>query len=275
MQLSHPVGAYRRCVERAFCELLIGHEYATELPNMERATKFLSRIKEAEFDSSNPLPGLTTTELCKTGLPVNWTYAQFNRGPLQYIVEDDFRMDKVRCLSDDMTMFDEERWGFGRVELNFWMMGNNGSSAEAAEATYYMRLYKLRSVDYLYLGVPWHSRVEHDQLQSFEPIGIEQYGTGFAITWRAEIYVPILREEIEGFTVQEICTEVFPTSASLACPVFPGPQSNLDEAIENLDRETTDADFTIISSMPDENTLNIQTIDGGCPDGTEPPDSNG
>ena len=272
MQLSYPVAEYRRCVERAFCELLIGHEYASQLPNEERIAKFLSRIKEKEFDSSNPLPGLTTTDLCKTGLPINWTYAQFNRGPLQYMEEDDFRVDQIRCLSDDQTMFSEERWGFGRVELNFWMMGNNGSAIEAAEALYYMRLYKLKSIDYLYAGHPWHSRLVHDQLQTFEPFGLEQYGIGFGITWRVELYVPILRQEIEGFTIQEICTEVFSSAFSLACPITPGPQEELDAEVADEDRV---ADFTIISSAPDENTLNVDIVDGGCPDGTEPADSNG
>ncbi len=204
----------------------MGRQYSSILPNHDRLAKFLSRLKEAEFDAGDPIPGLTTTDLCKTGLPVNWCYIQYNRGALTIVEEDEFRFEKVRMLSENNTSFDEERWGFGRTDLNFWLLGNNGSAAEAAEALYYIHLYKVRPVDYTYLGMPWRSRVIHDSLATFEPLGLAEFGTGFVITWRAQLLVPVLRQEVQGFTVQEVCTEVFDASLAIditTIPPFPTP----------------------------------------------------
>lgn len=279
MQLSYPVGAYRACVERALCELLIGHQYASELPTLDRFTKFLTRIKESGFDANNPIPGLTTTELCKKGLPINWAFIQFNRGPLMIVEEDEFRGELVRCFTDEsMTMFDMDDFGFGKAELNFWLVANNGSALEAAEALFYMRLYKLKSIDYFYLGYPFHSRIIHDMLQSFEPLGIHEYGTGFTTTWRVELYVPILRREVEGFTVQEVCTEVFPADVSICPPIYCPRPLDEEEWPESLRDEAREigAEKTIITHDRDQDGNVTQfEIDGGCPDGTEPPDSLG
>lgn len=213
-------------MREAFCTLILGVQYASNLPNQDRLVKFLSRLKEAEFDNGDPVPGLTTTELCKTGLPINWCYLQYNRGPLITVEEDEFRLEKFRMLSNSKSTFTEDRWGFGRTDLNFWLLGNNGSAIEAAESLFYMKLYKIRSVEYLYLGLPWKSRVIHSSLASFDPIGLAEYGTGFGITWNAQLFVPILRQEIEGYTVQSVCTEIFDAHLSIdlnKLPPFPTP----------------------------------------------------
>jgi hypothetical protein len=269
LQLSYPITEYRKCVERAFCELLIGHQYASQLPNIDRFTKFLTRLKESEFDSGDPFPDLTITDLCKKGLPINWAYIQFSRGPLQIVEEDEFRLDTNRMLSDDAnrTMFKDDRWGFGRTELNFWLIANNGSAIEAAEALYYMRLYKLKSVDFLYLETLFHSRIVHDMLTSFEPLGIDEYGTGFTITWRLEMYVPILRQEVEGFTVQSTCAEIFDRSELFdpcTTPAFPIP---LDPFPLETEKEP---DFSI-HARPDDPTIKegkirIEETEGNCED---------
>lgn len=172
------------------------------------------------------------TELCKTGLPVNWCYIQYNRGALTLVEDDEFRFEKTRMLSENNRVFEEERWGFGRTDLNFWLLGNNGSATEAAEALYYIHLYRVRAVNYMYLGIPWRSRVIHDSLATFEPLGLAEFGTGFAITWRAQLFVPVLRQEIQGFNVQEICNEIFDSTLSIdinQIPPFPSPMGNFDE----------------------------------------------
>lgn len=205
---------------------MLGIQYSSTIPNQDRLVKFLSRLKEAEFDANDAIPGLTTTELCHSGLPLNWCYIQYNRGPLQPVEEDEFRQDNVRTFSTHRDMFDEERWGFGKTEMNFWLLGNNGSSLEAAEALFYVHLYRVRSVDFLYLGIPWRSRVITDALQTFEPLGLAEYGTGFTTTWRATMFVPILRQEIEGFTVQSVCNDIFDAHLAINInnlPPFPAP----------------------------------------------------
>ncbi len=227
MQLSYPISQYKNCVLQAFCSLAIGIQYASQLPNQDRFIKFLTRLKEASFDSGDPLPGLTTTDLCKTGLPVNWCYIQYNRGPLVPVEEDEFRLEKIRQLSSDKSRFDEDRWGFGRTDINCWLVGNNGSAIEAAESLFYMHLYRIKTVDYMYLGIPWRSRIIHDPIGTFEELGVAEYGTGFTITWRAQLFVPILREEIEGYTVQETCTEIFDASLSFDIRNKPDVQTPL------------------------------------------------
>lgn len=232
MQLSYPLAQYKNIVMQAFCPLLLGIQYSSTLPNVDRLVKFLSRLKEAEFDAGDPIPGLTTTELCKTGLPVNWCYVQYNRGPLTVVEEDEFRFEKVRTLAPQRDTFEEERWGFGRTDINLWLLGNNGSAIEAAEALYYINLYKIRAVDYIYLGTPWRSRVIHESLISFEPVGLAEYGTGFTISWKAQLFVPILRQEIHGFTVQEIFSDIFDATLSIdinKLPPFPAPFAEFDE----------------------------------------------
>jgi hypothetical protein len=224
--MSYPLSAYRQCIAEAFCPLLLGLQYSSNLPNQDRLVKFLSRLKEAQFEAGDPVPGLTLTELCKTGLPPNWCYLQYNRGPLMPVEEDEFRVDKDRVLTGNKTLFDENRWGYGRCELNFWLLGNNGSAIEAAESLFYIRIYKVRSFDYLYLDIPWRSRVIHDPLQTFEAINLAEYGTGFSVTWRSTVYVPILRQEIEGYTVQSTCTGIFDARMSIdleKMPPFPAP----------------------------------------------------
>lgn len=264
MQMSYPITAYLECIQKAFCELLIGYQYASELPNLDRFTKFLTRIKEAEFDSGNPIPGLTTTELCKKGLPVNWVFMQYNRGPLLQVEEDEFRVEKIRCFTDETRRcFDEEDFGFGQCELNFWMVGNNGASTESAEALYYMRLYKLKSVDFLYLGYPFHARVIHEGLQTFEQLGLNDYGTGFAVTWRLNMFVPILRQQLEGFTIAEICSEIYDSLEIHCPPPFPGPVAT-DEDIEFSSSQG--ARETLITSANDDGSINIERVEGGCPD---------
>lgn len=250
MQLSYSVASYLEHIEFAFRELLVGYEYASELPHLDRFTKFLTRIKESEFDSGNPIPGLTTTDLCKKGLPINWVYVQFNRGPLLSVEEDEFRFNLIRNFTNDTRRsFEQDNFGFGSCELNFWLVGNNGSSIEAAETLYYMRLYKLKSIDFLYLGYPFHARTIHEMLQSFEPVGINDYGTGFTIQWRVNLFVPILRKEIEGFTVQEIHTQIF-DGLQLHLPLpFPVPQIT-DEEVD-ASREAGALE-TIITSYNDE-----------------------
>ncbi len=226
MQLSYPLAQYKNCIGTAFCGLLLELQYASDLPNMDRFVKFLSRLKEAQFDVNDPIPGLTTTDLCKTGLPPNWCYIQFNRGPLVPVEDDEFRLDKMRVLSSDRGRFDEDRWGFGRADVNCWLVGNNGSAAEAAESLFYIHLYRIKSIEYLYLGIPWKSRVIHEALDSFASLDIAEYGTGFTVTWKSQIFVPILRQEIEGYTVQAVCNEIFDSTLAIdvsKLPPFPSP----------------------------------------------------
>lgn len=217
MQLSYPVSQYKNCLMNSFCGLLLGVQYATDIPNTDRLVKFLSRLKEAQFDANDPIPGLTTTDLCKKGLPPNWCYIQYNRSALTIVDDDEFRQERIRTLTLAKDRFSEDRWGFGQTEINCWLVANNGSAIEAAEALYYMNLYKVKSVEYLYLGIPWKSRIIQDSLDSFGTLGIAEYGTGFTITWKAQLFVPILRQEIEGFTVQTVCNEIF-TSECLTLP---------------------------------------------------------
>ena len=268
MQLSYPISAYKDVVVKAFCELLLGIDYASDLPNLDRFTKFLTRVKENEFDSGNPIPGLTTTDLCKKGLPVNWTFAQFNRGPLMIVDEDEFRLEKLRCFTDEtQACFSQEDFGFGKVELNFWMVGNNGNAIEGAEALFYMRLYKLKSIDYIYLGLPWHSRIIHEDLQTFEPLGINEYGTGFTITWRVEMFVPVLRREIEGYTVQEVCTEVYP--ANIICPpVWPRPldEEEWPESSREAARQDGPIDTVCMSDVDGDGEVLITRLPDGLPE---------
>src|SRR5712691_6298116 len=101
MQLSYPLSQYKNCVANAFCPLLLGIQYSSELPNQDRLVKFLSRLKEVEFDAGDPIPGLTTTDLCKTALPPNWCYIQYNRNALVTVEDDEFRIDHIRTLSHD------------------------------------------------------------------------------------------------------------------------------------------------------------------------------
>ena len=216
MQMSYPLEAYRLCVQRAFCEMLIQERYASELPNIGRFTKFLTRVKEQD-------PALDLPELCRTGLPPNWVYIQYNRGPLEIVDEDEFRKSKIKVISEDKTCFDETRWGFGRVELNYWLVANNGSAIDIAEALYYMRLYKVRSIDYTYQWINWRSRVIHSALQSFDELGMDEIGTGFTVTWNAEFFVPVLRQEVEGFTIQETLTNVFDRSSIRLQPAPSAP----------------------------------------------------
>lgn len=201
MQLSYPIAEYRTCIERAFCEFLLQIQYASDLPNLQRFKKFLTRIKEGD-------PNLELPDLCQTGLPTNWCYIQYNRGPLQIVDDDEFRFNKIRYVQTDGT-FHEERWGFGQVEMNWWLVGNNGSTIEACEALYYMRIYKLKSLNYCYLDTNWHSRIIHESLGTFEQVDLEDMGTAFSIQWTALLFVPILEKEIDGFAVQEACANIF------------------------------------------------------------------
>ena len=246
----------------AFCSLLLGMQYASNLPNQDRLVKFLSRLKEAEFDGGDPIPGLTTTDLCKTGLPPNWCYIQYSRGPLQIADDDEFRVDKVRTLAHSKKNFSEDRWGYGKVEINFWLLGNNGSATEAAEALFYIHLYRVRSVDYLYAGIPWRSRViiEAPGLATFEPFGLAEYGTGFAITWRATLFVPILKQEVEGFTVQDICTELF--DATLSVDLHPLPNRYPSEIDTSKSLFLNTSIHTEFNSVTDETELTEQ--EGRC-----------
>jgi hypothetical protein len=206
MQLSYPIEAYRVCVRQAFCELLLDERYAQELPNISRFTKFLTRIKEKD-------PTLELPELCKTGLPDNWAYIQYNRGPLQIVDEDEFRHLLIQVDTDETrTMFDQTNWGYGKTTLNYWLVANNGSAIEAAEALYYMRLYKVRNITYQYQCINWKSRLIHESLESFDTVEIDQMGTGFIVTWSIDLFVPILRGEVEGFNVQETLTNIFDRS---------------------------------------------------------------
>lgn len=264
MQMSYPVESYLTCIQKAFCELLVGYQYASELPNLDRFTKFLTRIKEAEFDSGNPIAGLTTTDLCKKGLPVNWVFIQYNRGPLLIVEEDEFRVQLIRCFTDESRRcFDEDDFGFGSCELNFWMVGNNGASIESAEALYYMRLYKLKSIDFLYLGYPFHARINHEMFQSFEPIGINEYGTGFSVQWRLTMYVPILRQELEGFNIAEVCTEIYDGLEIHCPPPFPGPVMDDDDL--DISRQLG-ARETLITSANDDGSIDIDRIPGAATD---------
>lgn len=256
--------AYLKCMEKAFCELLIGYQYASELPHLDRFTKFLTRIKEAEFDSGDPIPGLTTTDLCKKGLPTNWVFVQFNRGPLSIIEEDEFRVEIIRCFTDETrSFFEQDDFGFGSTELNFWMVGNNGSSIEGAETLFYMRLYKLKSIDFIYLGYPFHARTIHDMLQSFEPLGINEYGTGFTIQWRVQLFVPILRRELSGFTVQSINSEIFDGLQLYTPPPFPVPFITEEEFIQS---QELGARETIITSSDEDGNVSTSRVAGGSPE---------
>jgi hypothetical protein len=261
MQLSYPVGQYKNCVAQAFCELLIGIQYASELPNTDRMVKFLSRLKEAQFDGGDPIPGLTTTDLCRTGLPLNWCYIQYNRGPLQPVEEDEFRVDHVRTISTNKATFSQEDWGFGRADIKCWLVGNNGDATEAAEALYYMHLYRIKSVDYLYLGIPWRSRIVHDPLQTFEPLGLAEFGTGFTITWQAQIFVPMLRRQVEGFTVQTTCNEIFDATLSIDIRKYVGIATPLDFD----ESKAVPADLSYRSEYnPATDTVETEEIHGRC-----------
>lgn len=212
MQLSYPITEYRKCVEMAFCELLLKIEYASQLPDTERFTKFLTRVKEGD-------PNLQLPDFCGTGLPDNWCYAQYNRGPLQIVDDDEFRYDKVRVINTAAAEFQEDRWGFGIVELNWWLVGNNGTSTEACEALYYMRLYKLKSLDYQYQNINWHSRIIHDSLNSFETVDLDSLGTAFAVQWTMQLYVPVLKDDIEGRLVIETCADLYAASIECDLPI--------------------------------------------------------
>ena len=259
---------YKNCVANAFCPLLLGIQYSSTIPNQDRLVKFLSRLKEAEFDNGDPIAGLTTTELCKKGLPPNWCYVQYNRGPLQIVEEDEFREEKIRTFSQSRATFDEDRWGFGKAEINCWLVGNNGSATEAAETLFYINLYRIKSVDYLYLGIPWRSRVIHDSLATFEPLGLAEYGTGFTITWRAQLFVPVLRKEIEGFSVQSICNEVFDASQSINISdisLFPTTRIDLDLT------KSVPLNLSIHSHFDESRDgVIIQPVEGKCNDPINP-----
>jgi hypothetical protein len=214
MQLSYPITEYRKAIDRAFSEFLLQTRYASALPNMSRFTKFLTRVKECD-------PLLQLPESCATGLPLNWCYIQYNRGPLQIVEEDEFREDKIRMYVNEGTQIETSHWGYGRTELNFWLVANNGATIEACEALFYMRLYKIRNIEYSYQDLNWKSRIVHSALQTFESLEMEEHGTGFTVTWSVELFVPVLYRDTTSFSTL--------SSGITTCYVYGTPISEFDD----------------------------------------------
>ena len=233
MQLSYPLTAYRLLVEKAFCETLLALRFVTPFPNPDRFARFLSRLKSDNPEIDHP-------ELCRHGLPDHWSVIQYTRGPLQVNDEDEFRTERHRATTPNKYRFQEQRFGFGHVELNFWLVANNSSAIEACEAWYYMRLYKLKTIRYQYLDREFSSVVEHQALETFESYQLQgDNGTGFTITWSARLDVPILSGDLTGFTVRSHHLNVYdrgdvPLPLGTVPPIqaIPSQIDNPDEPLE-------------------------------------------
>ena len=236
MLVSYVTRPYRLLVEKAFCEFLLALRFVTPFPNTDRFARFLTRIKSDNPDIDNP-------ELCRHGLPDNWCYIQYSRGALKNKEdEDEFREGHLRTLTKNLAKFQEYRYTFGYVDLDFWLVANNGPTVEACEAFYYMRLHKLRSIDYVYLDMPFKSRVEHETLDTFESLQLQsEHGTGYVLTWRVRIDVPIFTNDITGFTVQSHQVNIFdrgdvslPLGTIYTLHNIPDEIDNPDEPLEAL-----------------------------------------
>ena len=197
MLLSYPLEALRCDVETAFSELILGCRYATELPNQDRLNKFLSKTKD--LDKNHKLPD-------------KWIYIQFKRNALEFGEDQDlFRSFEI--VNSNPTLYGEkiirkDEWGYGQTTLEFWMVANNGETIELAEALFYCRIFNVRLVNYSYLNLKIKSRVVHEQLQSYDPMEVNDVGTLWTVTWRATLYVPILLKESQVFKIKEVDTSI-------------------------------------------------------------------
>ena len=193
MLLSYPLEALRCDVETAFSELILGCRYATELPNQSRLSKFLTKIKD--FNENHKLPS-------------EWMYVQFKRNALEYEEDQDlfrsFEIINPNPIPTTQKIIRKDDWGFGRTNLDFWLCANTGETIELAEALFYCRVFNVRSVQYNYLNLKIKSRVVHEQLQSHDPMEVDDMGTLWTITWRAVLYVPILLKENQVFKIEKV-----------------------------------------------------------------------
>lgn len=218
---------YRLCVEKAFCEVLLATRYVSPFPNPDRFARFLTRLKSDNPELDNP-------ELCQHGLPDFWAYIQFKRGPLVQVEEDDFRSKKIRTLVDEERRFEEIRYSSGAIDLDFWLFANNQSAIEACESWYYSRLYKIKSISYDFLGFTFKSRVIHESLTEFDSYAAQgEHASGFFITWRVQIRVPLLTDELQGYTVLSNRTDIYDRSDEpRQLSTFPS-RENIPDEINN------------------------------------------
>lgn len=265
MQLSYPLTAYRLLVEKAFCEVLLSLRFVTPFPSPDRFARFMSRLKSDNPEIDHP-------ELCRHGLPDHWAVVQYTRGPLQANEEDEFRAERRRTLTPNKERFGEQRFGFGTVQLDFWLVGNTSSAIEACEAWYYARLYRIKTIRYQYLDREFQSRVEHQSLETFESFQLQgDNGTGFTITWSARLDVPLLTDDLTGFTVRSHLINVYdrgevpyPLGTQPLLQAIPEEIHNPDEPLEGyLDRRRRDASYlTAHASEGNEGNEGKDSTDG-------------
>jgi hypothetical protein len=205
--VSGVMRSYRALLENAFREFSLGVRFAAPVPNIERYKQFLTRIKEKN-------PDIFDLSICKDGLPAQWCYIQFTRGPLSYNADEhEFRTAKVRKNNPSNTEFEQYNLGFAIVQLNCVAFCNNDSSAEQIEEMYYRRLYKLRTIDHIYLDLNFHSRCDHSVISDFTLIPLEgDQASGWMIQWTTQIHANILMKDIEGLVVNKVTTTLYDRS---------------------------------------------------------------
>ena len=192
MLLAIPLERLRCDLEDAFKELVVGCDYTSDIPNIERLHKFLTKVKDKD-------------ESGKFELPENWLYIQFKRNALIGSTDQDYfrniRVDNQNNSDEDIVLRDD--WGFATTELEFWMSAGNSETIELAEALFYSRVFDIRSIRYRYLNLDIKSRVVHESLQTYQPLEEEQSGTIWTTTWNSTLYVPFLKRENKLYKIKE------------------------------------------------------------------------
>jgi hypothetical protein len=215
MLATLPILAYRHVVDQAFSVSLLFQQYATTMPDIQRLTQNLTRIKDND-------PTINLPNICKTGFPVDWTVIQYNRGPLIIEEQDEFRSLPVRDVDETLHTFDRKDLGFGSYTLQYHLIGSNGRAIEQAEMLYYLKLYKIREITYTYVDVVWVSRIIHQSLSEYGQIDLENMGTFFYISWETKIFVPVLYREVLEHQVTHVTVNIY--AHDLGDPDFEVPQ---------------------------------------------------
>lgn len=212
MLMQYPLHSYRDIVRRVFGSFLLQDTYASNLPDYERMIKFLSRFRHHQItphlEDEEQIPSMT-------GLPEHWSYWQYNRSALVPVEEDDFRREAIRVPDITNRNFTETKWGFGRCVMNNWIAGNTGSVIELLETLYYARLYRIRSLEFMYQNMTFVADILHSPLQEFGTFELRERGTGWFITWETEFYVPLLVAERVGTYVMSVLTNIFDSQDTL------------------------------------------------------------
>ena len=231
MQVSYVMKSYRELILQAFKEFVLAVRFVPDnpFPNMERYKQFYSRLKDTNVD-------LRDVMRCEKGLPEDHCYIQFTRSALQFDADqDEFRDFKVRTTSPNRKNFTELRFGYGFIDLNFYLFANNASTLESCESFFYRRLYKIRTFKILYLDIEFNLEVLHEPLTNFSLIPLEgDQASGFSVQWVSRVLVPILMKDLEGFDVIKTELDIYNNEDQRPAVFLPGERTEFQN--EPLDK---------------------------------------